>query len=210
MHRRADAQRRVEALAVRGEREHERPPARMRRHAARPGAPRCGPRGCRCDRPRPTRRCRAHRRARRPGAPASRRSWRPHRPAVSAANRGGGPPARAGGGGRVRRARRCASRARHRRDRRGVGCGWRGCPPARRRAGRRADPTCRSGRAPGRPARSASGRPTTGRAPTDRRTSAPPARRAPGHDPGPAPVGVPDVRRVTRPGQGVRHRASGV
>ena len=161
MHRRPDAERGVEALAIRGEREHEGPPVRV--DAPQPDPAHLDAASwCRCDRPRPTRRCRAHRRARRPAAPASRRSSRPHRPAVSAANPGVGPPGRAGGGRRVRPGRHCASRGKHRRDPRGVVCGWRDCPPERRRAGRRAGPTCRSGRAPGRPGRSASGLPATG------------------------------------------------
>ena len=69
----------VERLPVGGERQHHRPAARTSARAATCGAPRCGPRGCRCARRRPTCRCRARRPARRPGAPATRTPSRPRR-----------------------------------------------------------------------------------------------------------------------------------
>ena len=78
----ADDERVVERLAVGGERQHHRPPPRAHARAATCGAPRCGPRGCRCARRRPTCRCRGRRPARRPGAPASRTPWRRRRRAA--------------------------------------------------------------------------------------------------------------------------------
>ena len=180
MHRRTDQQRRVEALAVRGERQHERPPARVSCRATTGVAPRCDPHGCRCGRRRSTSSV--------SGTPARMSAWRTCQPTVvataSASGPGSDPMRRAGLRQQVQHAEfgehvARANRARRRRAQPTAGFGWRGCRPARRRAGRRADPTCRSGPAPGPRARCASGRRATGRVRPARRTSARPAH----HDP---------------------------
>ena len=94
--RRADGQRAVERLAVGGEGEDHRPAAACRGRATTCAAPRCGPPGCRCVRPRPRCRCRGPRRARPPDGPASRTPWRRRRPGRVAARRCAGRPGRAG------------------------------------------------------------------------------------------------------------------
>ena len=72
----ADAQAVVERLAVRGERQDHRPAVRSPGRAARPGAPRCGPRACRCDPSPASDRCPA----RRPSTSA----WRTCQPSATA------------------------------------------------------------------------------------------------------------------------------
>ena len=96
---------------------------------------------------------------------------------VRAACRAGGRPARGGGAGRSRRAPVGASRPTRRRGRRVAGPGWRGCRHGRRRVAPRASPTWRTARVPGRRGRSAPDRRANGRVRRALRTSAPRGRR---------------------------------